>query len=532
MNVFVSNARDHLWAARAANARAAREIQPGPQSRHARRIRHARAALEAPDNNIAGGPVWSARQRRLNPVGCGRRLRWLIGFALFGPAMPAQDWYRPTGGSTEGGGAAVTIGDVDLDGRKDDVVLLAAESGSRGVTIRYGVGRDLSTLGEPLTPVVVRTATSVFRFAGRPGGAGVALGQFDADPRPDLLVAVLYPKAGDLRLQWRVAFNLAPDGAIASWGPENDMAAGTTASAGAGIAVGDFDGDALPDAVVTWYEDPTSGPGNVYRYRVVFDLDATGRSGGLGPWISVPGQGHDGEGADVAVVDLDDDPRPEIVLMCFDAPVGPNNFRWTIGWNANPLGDCALWTTRQQDVFGHVGEGAGVAFGQWNGDPRPDVLFTALDPGPGGQREWRSRPLTDALGAAIPFGAPCAVARFAPEMDLPEGDLPRAGSALTLRVTAPTGIQPLALLALDTVRAVPPIPLDWLRLPGCALYVQPLVVLPFTRAATHLQLTIPGQDPRYLLTIPYIVQTLVFDTNLPDLPVGPSRGLELRHGSH
>jgi len=29
-----------------------------------------------PDNNIAGGPFWSARQRRLNPLGCGRRLRW------------------------------------------------------------------------------------------------------------------------------------------------------------------------------------------------------------------------------------------------------------------------------------------------------------------------------------------------------------------------------------------------------------------------------------------------------------------------
>jgi len=65
------------WAARAANARASREIQPGPQARHARRIRHARAALEAPDNNIAGGPIWSARQRRLNPLGCGRRLRWV-----------------------------------------------------------------------------------------------------------------------------------------------------------------------------------------------------------------------------------------------------------------------------------------------------------------------------------------------------------------------------------------------------------------------------------------------------------------------
>jgi len=60
------------------------KFQPGPQSRHARRIRHARAALEAPDNNIAGGPFWSARQRRLNPSGCGRRLRWGNGYATFG----------------------------------------------------------------------------------------------------------------------------------------------------------------------------------------------------------------------------------------------------------------------------------------------------------------------------------------------------------------------------------------------------------------------------------------------------------------
>jgi len=105
------------WAARAANARAAREIQPGPQARHARRIRHARAALEAPDNNIAGGPSWSARQRRLNPSGCGRRLRWVVReeeglpqtqhsevqetvkrfldvpvFLFFGMVLPWQEW--------------------------------------------------------------------------------------------------------------------------------------------------------------------------------------------------------------------------------------------------------------------------------------------------------------------------------------------------------------------------------------------------------------------------------------------------------
>jgi len=65
-----------LGAASAANHRAARKFGDGVDLPW-RSSRSFRAALEAPDNNIAGGPVWSARQRRLNPLGCGRRLRWV-----------------------------------------------------------------------------------------------------------------------------------------------------------------------------------------------------------------------------------------------------------------------------------------------------------------------------------------------------------------------------------------------------------------------------------------------------------------------
>jgi len=49
-----------LWAARAANCLGAREfggVVPLPWSPPCQ----ARAALEAPDNNIAGGPFWSSR---------------------------------------------------------------------------------------------------------------------------------------------------------------------------------------------------------------------------------------------------------------------------------------------------------------------------------------------------------------------------------------------------------------------------------------------------------------------------------------
>src|SRR4051812_6972739 len=60
-------------------------------------------------------------------------------------------------------------------------------------------------------------------------------------------------------------------------------------------------------------------------------------------FTTVPGVGDLGEGAGLAVTNLDGNPRPEMILMAYDAPAGPNNFRYKVGFNLNTGAVAASW---------------------------------------------------------------------------------------------------------------------------------------------------------------------------------------------
>ncbi len=52
-----------------------------------------------------------------------------------------------------------------------------------------------------------------------------------------------------------------------------------------------------------------------------------------GSTIQVPGVGAGAYGAGIAFVNLEANPRPEIILMAYDNSAGSKNFRYKIGWN-------------------------------------------------------------------------------------------------------------------------------------------------------------------------------------------------------
>ena len=101
--------------------------------------------------------------------------------------------------------------------------------------------------------------------------------------------------------------------------------------------------------------------------------------------------GTRGEGADLVVTNLDQDPRPEMILMAYDAPQGANNFRYKVGWNLGMDGKTMQWSRMTQiEGVGSVGDGAGLALADLDGNGYPEMVLMAYD-NPDGGNSFRYR---------------------------------------------------------------------------------------------------------------------------------------------
>ena len=134
--------------------------------------------------------------------------------------------------------------------------------------------------------------------------------------------------AGRAYRWYYVAYDLKPDGHYNSLSSLNTLDELGFFYDGAGIDICDINKNGTPDLLMMVYDAPEGE--NSFRYQIAFDLQSNGNYLSLSPVYEVPGLGHDGDGAGVAVGDIDNNGTLDILFMALDAPSGKDKFVYEI----------------------------------------------------------------------------------------------------------------------------------------------------------------------------------------------------------
>jgi hypothetical protein len=142
-------------------------------------------------------------------------------------------------------------------------------------------------------------------------GGGVAIADLNGTGQQDLVVFMVDNGPAQNRGLFRVGQNLNAAGVVTGgYTPWIDVPDWFSfENAGAGIAVGDVDGDGRQDLVVFMIDD-AAGP-NAAFYRIGKGLTANGAlAGGWGPWQAIPDWfSFDNQHGSIALADLVADAR-------------------------------------------------------------------------------------------------------------------------------------------------------------------------------------------------------------------------------
>ena len=217
-------------------------------------------------------------------------------------------------------------------------------------------------------------------------GAGMAVGDLDGNGRPEMILMAYHHAKGGNTFRYKVGRDLAPDGTATSWGQVIEVAGVGKEALGAGAAMADINANKKLDLVFMAYEK------NLFRYKVGWDLDAGGIASSWSDVVEVAGVGDLAEGAGAALGDIDGNGRPELVLMAYDSPEGPNSFRYRIGWNINPGAVTDNWTGEIVPGVSEVAEGAGIGVVDLDGDGVPEIVLM------GTQKQKGNNPLRYKIG--------------------------------------------------------------------------------------------------------------------------------------
>lgn len=198
--------------------------------------------------------------------------------------------------------------------------------------------------------------------------------------------------AGRAYRWYYVAYDLKPDGHYNSLSSLNTLDELGFFYDGAGIDICDINKNGTPDLLMMVYDAPEGE--NSFRYQIAFDLQSNGNYLSLSPVYEVPGLGHDGDGAGVAVGDIDNNGTLDILFMALDAPSGKDKFVYEILPDIDKYGNSyakPIYTPRFPDSLSpcDTGQGAACCLYDLDNNGFLDAIFVAIENIKGKSNSWK-----------------------------------------------------------------------------------------------------------------------------------------------
>lgn len=287
-------------------------------------------------------------------------------------------------------GAGVAIGDIDKNGRPD-MILMGIDNPKGKNNFWYKVLYDIDENGYYSKESSI---LSISAEGWENSGGDIALCDLNNNGILDMvLLCTDKPTTAGRAYRWYyVAYDLKPDGHYNSLSSLNTICELGFFYDGAGIDICDINKNGTPDLLMMVYDAPEGE--NSFRYQIAFDLQSNGNYLSLSPVYEVPGLGHDGDGAGVAVGDIDNNGTLDILFMALDAPSGKDKFVYEILPDIDKYGNSyakPIYTPRFPDSLSPCDTGQGAACSLYDLDNNGflDAIFVAIENIKGKSNSWK-----------------------------------------------------------------------------------------------------------------------------------------------
>lgn len=287
-------------------------------------------------------------------------------------------------------GAGVAIGDIDKNGRPD-MILMGIDNPKGKNNFWYKVLYDIDENGYYSKESSI---LSISAEGWENSGGDIALCDLNNNGILDMvLLCTDKPTTAGRAYRWYyVAYDLKPDGHYNSLSALNTLDELGFFYDGAGIDICDINKNGTPDLLMMVYDAPEGE--NSFRYQIAFDLQSNGNYLSLSPVYEVPGLGHDGDGAGVAVGDIDNNGTLDILFMALDAPSGKDKFVYEILPDIDKYGNSyakPIYTPRFPDSLSPCDTGQGAACSLYDLDNNGflDAIFVAIENIKGKSNSWK-----------------------------------------------------------------------------------------------------------------------------------------------
>ena len=287
-------------------------------------------------------------------------------------------------------GAGVAIGDIDKNGRPD-MILMGIDNPKGKNNFWYKVLYDIDENGYYSKESSI---LSISAEGWENSGGDIALCDLNNNGILEMvLLCTDKPTTAGRAYRWYyVAYDLKPDGHYNSLSSLNTLDELGFFYDGAGIDICDINKNGTPDLLMMVYDAPEGE--NSFRYQIAFDLQSNGNYLSLSPVYEVPGLGHDGDGAGVAVGDIDNNGTLDILFMALDAPSGKDKFVYEILPDIDKYGNSyakPIYTPRFPDSLSPCDTGQGAACSLYDLDNNGflDAIFVAIENIKGKSNSWK-----------------------------------------------------------------------------------------------------------------------------------------------